>query len=302
MRLFAPLLLLAGLLISQPTLAEPIRVTHAQGEITLPAPPKTVLTFDLATLDTLDALGVAVAGVPGSNIPDYLARYRADAFLKVGSLFEPDFEAVYAAQPDLVIVALRSSPHLEALNKIAPTIDLTVDSRDFLPSALAQARILGKIFAQEAAVEARITKLEATIADTRGLSAKAGRALVVMVSGAKITAYGQGSRFGWLYDTLGFAPAATDLQTATHGEAVSFEYLHKLNPDWLFVLDRDAAVGNAGGAAAKVLDNELMAATNAVRQGRVVSLDPVRWYIVGSGLAALQVMTDDINTALRHAP
>ena len=301
MHLFVPLLL-AGLLIGQPAFDQTIHVTHALGEMTLLAPPKTVLTFDLATLDTLNALGVPVAGVPGSNIPDYLARYRGDEFLKVGSLFEPDFEAVYAAQPDLVIVALRSSPHLNALNKIAPTIDLSVDSRDFLSSALAQARTLGQIFGQEMAVEARISALEASIADTRAKSAKAGRALVVMISGAKITAYGQGSRFGWLYDTLGFAPAATDLQTATHGEAVSFEYLHKLNPDWLFVLDRDAAVGNAGGAAAKVLENELMAATSAVRQGRVVSLDPVRWYIVGSGLAALQVMTDDINRALRDAP
>lgn len=53
-----------------------IIVKHAQGETVLPDTPKKVLTFDLATLDTLDALGVEVAGVPSALIPAYLSRYE----------------------------------------------------------------------------------------------------------------------------------------------------------------------------------------------------------------------------------
>lgn len=71
--------------------AQEIVVKHAQGETVLPGRPAQVLTFDLASLDTLDALGVDVAGVPGSNMPEFLAKFRDDRYLKIGSLFEPDF-------------------------------------------------------------------------------------------------------------------------------------------------------------------------------------------------------------------
>ena len=38
--------------------ATEIVVTHAQGETTVPVNPQKVVTFDMASLDTLDALGV----------------------------------------------------------------------------------------------------------------------------------------------------------------------------------------------------------------------------------------------------
>src|SRR5690606_41003609 len=70
-----------------------------------------------------------------------------------------------------------------------------------------------------------------------------------------ISAYGPGSRFGILHDTLGVAPAVEDVEAATHGEAISFEFILETNPDWLFVVDRDAATGEGGEAAAQVLED-----------------------------------------------
>ena len=43
------------------------------------------------------------------------------------------------------------------------------------------------------------------------------------------------------------------VQLSKHGQAVSFEYLLKTNPDWLLVLDRDAAIGREGAVTPKVL-------------------------------------------------
>jgi len=281
-------------LAAAPAGAQEIAVRHAQGETVLPGQPAKVLTFDLAALDTLDALGVEVAGVPGSNIPEYLAKYRGDAYVKIGSLFEPDYEAVNAARPDLIVVAGRSAPAYAELSKIAPTIDLTIDPKGYLAGAKENALTLGRIFGKEEQAAALVEKLDASVASFRETAKDAGKALIIMTNGGKVTAYGPGSRFGWVHDDLGLTPAVPDVQAATHGEAVSFEFLLQTNPDWLLVVDRDAAVGQAGAAARQTLDNELVAATNAAKNGRIVYVDTVRWYLVGGGLAAMQTVVDEL--------
>ncbi|RYG07077.1 MAG: hypothetical protein EON92_19025 [Burkholderiales bacterium] len=92
--------------------AGPVRITHAQGETVLPALPQRVAVFDLAALDILQSLGADVVGVPAARFPDYLSAYAADKYPRIGTLFEPDYAAVRAARPDLIIVAGRSASKL----------------------------------------------------------------------------------------------------------------------------------------------------------------------------------------------
>lgn len=284
------------LAIAAPATANDLTVTHAQGETTVAANPATVLTFDIATIDTLDALGVEIAGLPGTNLPEYLSKYADDKYLKIGSLFEPDYEAVNAAGADLIIVAARSSTAYGELSKIAPTIDLSNNWATFADSIKANSRTLGTIFGKTAEVEAMIATLDEKIAATRALAADAGTGLIVLTSAGQITAYGPGSRFGWIHDTLGVTPAVADVEAATHGDAISFEFILETNPDWLFVIDRDAATGE--GAAAAVLDNELVRETNAWKNGHVVYIDTVRAYIVNGGLPAFTALVDQVGSAL----
>lgn len=297
--IFAMLVVMVGVA-SSPShaRAQDIIVEHAQGETVLPARPVKVLTLDLAALDILDALGVEVAGVPGSNIPDYLGKYRGEKYLKIGTLFEPDYEAVHAARPDLIIVAARSAPNYAALSKIAPTIDLTIPPGEFVAGVKRNTEMLGRIFGRQAEAADLVAKLDASIEKVRETAKGAGKALIVMTNGGKLAAYGKGSRFGWVHDDLGIEPAVADLDAATHGEAVSFEFLLKTDPDWLFVIDRDAAVGSEGASARQTLDNELVAATGAAKNGRIVYVDTVRWYLVGGGIAALQASIDQLAAAL----
>ena len=49
-------------------------VKHAAGTTRIPANPRSVLVFDPASLDILDALGVPVKGVGGRNLPSYLGK------------------------------------------------------------------------------------------------------------------------------------------------------------------------------------------------------------------------------------
>jgi iron complex transport system substrate-binding protein len=279
--------------------ADTIVVEHAQGKTEIPANPQTVLTFDLASLDTLDALGVEVAGLPTASLPDYLSEYADDEYLKVGSLFEPDYEAVAAAEPDLIIVAARSAAVLPELQKIAPTIDLTMQSGDYYDSFAQNVTTLGEIFGKEAEAADALAAIESKIADAQDLAADAGDALILNVSGGEISAFGPGSRYGWLHDELGVTPVIEDVEAATHGDPVSFEFVLEADPEWLFVIDRDSAVGTEDSASAQeVLDNELIEQTAAAKNDHIVYLSPVEWYIVMSGLTAVDRMVTEVSEAL----
>ncbi len=275
-----------------------IVVTHAQGETTVPANPERVLTFDFAALTTLDALDVDVWGLPKENLPGTLEEYSSDEYENIGTLFEPDYEAVQAAEPDLIIVAGRSAAAYPELSTIAPTIDLSNDAADFRTSVVENAEILGQIFDREDEVDEMVAALDDSVADVQDVAADAGTGLIIMTNAGEVSAFGPGSRFGFLHDDLGITPAIEDVEAATHGEAVSFEFLLETDPDWLFVVDRDAATGESTDAAKAVLDNDIVKQMTAYQDDHIVYVDPVAWYIVNGGLTNLQAMTDEVSSAL----
>lgn len=269
-------------------------IAHAQGNTAVPLHPSRVAVFDLSALDTLDALGVDVVGVAGHEFPSYLRRYADDKYLNLGTLFEPDFEAVNAARPDLIITGGRSSAKYAPLSRMAPAIDMPSDNAHPIQTALDNARLLSTIFGREAQAEVLVAQITEAVATLRAKTADRGRGLIVLVSGGKLSAYGPGSRFGVLHTDFGIPPAAPDLAISLHGEAIGSEFILKTNPDWLFVIDRDVAIGEAG-AARQVLDNPLVRRTNAWKHGQVLYLDAANWYLVGEGIQALRAMIEQID-------
>lgn len=279
--------------------SETVTVDHAQGTTEVPVNPETVYTFDLGVLDSLDALGVQVDGVPQANLPASLEEYGADTVTNIGTLQEPDFEAVSEGAPDLIIISGRAAGHYQELSKIAPTIDLSVDAADPMASFKQHSTSLGGIFQKEADVEEKLAAIDADIEATKAAAANAGNGLVVMTSGGELTAYGAGSRFGLIHDVLGVQTAADVKSDGRHGEAISFEYIAEKNPAHLFVIDRDAAIGESGEAAAAVLDNELVNGTDAAANGNIHYLDSTQWYIVGYGLNNVDAMVNAVGDALK---
>lgn len=295
---FATILAAFGVSLMLSAPANALTVTHAQGETEIDGVPETVIVFDLASLDTLDALGVDVDGVPGGNLPPYLQHFAGSGAVAVGTLFEPDYEAVAAAGADLIIVGGRSSAKYAELARIAPTIDLSTDRDDYLASARRNVETLGKIFDKEDEAAAKLAALDESVAKLREAAADAGTVLVLLTTGGRMSAHGPGSRFGIVYDDYGLTPAVEGLDTGNHGQAMSNEFILETNPDWLFVVDRDAAIGREGNSAAQVLDNELVRQTTAWKEDQVVYLDPASWYLVGGGLTAMQSSVDQIAGAL----
>jgi iron complex transport system substrate-binding protein len=275
--------------------AATITVEHAQGSTaSVPVNPEKVFTFDLGVLDTLDALGVEPAGVPEAAYPEALAKYSDAKYTKIGSLKEPDFEAVSAGDPDLIIISGRTAGAYEELSKIAPTIDLSIDAARPMESFKAQTEKLGTIFNKSAEVQEQLGAVDATVSDTKAKAATAGKGLIVLTSGGEVTAYGAGSRFGIIHDVLGVPTAADVKVDGSHGEAISFEYIKQANPDILYVINRDTATGGDASAANPILDNELVKSTSAAKNNKVINLDPVGWYVVGYGLNNVKAMVDAV--------
>ena len=281
--------------------ADGVMIQHAMGETEVKKDPKTVATLDVSALDTLYAIGVDVQGVPHDIFVPYLHKFDGPEYRKVGSVFEPDYEALSAMAPDLIIVGGRSGPKYPEVSKIGPTIDLTPDLKDRLGSTIKYAEELGEIFGKQKEVSDRVTKLRQSIESVKEKAHAAGTALLIMTTGGKMSAMGPGTWFGMLYDTFGIKPAVKDLDTSFHGQIVSPEFVLETDPDWLFVIDRDAAIGQAGASARQVVDNELIRQTKAWKLGHVVYLDPVDWYIVSDGLIAMQAMADELSKALSSA-
>ena len=85
-----------------------------------------------------------------------------------------------------------------------------------------------------------------------------------------MSAYGPGSRFGVIHADFGVTPAVERLATANHGQAISLEFILETNPDWLFVIDCDAAIGRKGSRREKFLDNDIVRQTTAWKKSQAV--------------------------------
>src|SRR6185312_15406414 len=106
--------------------------------------------------------------------------------------------------------------------------------------------------------------------------------------------YGPGSHVAWIYDALDIPSVFDAVDDSDHGgDAISFEYLLETNPDWLFVVDRDAGVGGEGAARA-LLDNELIHETSFWQNDHIVYLDPAAAYVTMHGYSGLILLLDQV--------
>lgn len=288
---------LLALLFALPAQAQTVTVETFAGPVDVQASPQNIAVFDLAAFDSLDALGVHPKGLVRPTYLSYLdaAAARTEP---VGSLFEPDYEAVFAMAPDLIIAGGRSSEHLADLARIAPTLDMTIWD-DTVEDGLARLAAYGTIFDKKAEADALSAAFRAKLAHAKSSLSSKGRALIVMTNGPKISAYGAGSRFGWLHHALDLPEAVESVETSTtHGEAISFEFIRQADPDIIFVIDRMAAIGQESEGAQATLDNALVHETTAWKNGHVVHLSAAPIYIAGGGIQSMTLTLDEILTAL----
>lgn len=276
--------------------AGPLQVHTADGPVTLPQVPQTIVALDAAAIDTLSALGVVPQGIASPLFVEAVEGQIAGATV-VGTLFEPDFEKIAALSPDVIVIGARAASQADPLRKIAPVLNMAV-GQDVLADGMARLAAFGTLTGRSDKADDLAQALDAKVARARALVAGRGTALIVMTNGPKVSVFGPQSRFGWLHTSLGWETAKSDIAVSPHGEAVSFEYIAEANPDTLLIIDRGRAVAQGLGNAEATLDNRLVAGTKAAQAGQIIYLSPAEIYVTGGGVQALNVTLDEIIAAL----
>lgn len=269
--------------------------------VKVPKNAEKVVVFDMGFLDTLDALGLSkhVVGVPQDSVPSYLKEYKSSDFENVGGLKEPDFEAIEALHPDVIFISGRQASSFKEFNKIAPTVYVGVDTTDYMNSFKSNTELAGKIFDKEDEVKTKIAEIQTKI-DVLNAKATATdeKALIVLGAQGSLSAYGAGSRFGIIHDLFGFAQSDEKIKASTHGQTITSEYVLEKNPDIMFVVDRDSAIGGESSVK-KTLENDLIKKTNAYKNDKIIYLNAETWYLAGGGLESVSSMVDDAAKALK---
>jgi iron complex transport system substrate-binding protein len=283
---------------TEETASKEMTITHELGETTITKNPQTVVVFDMGALDTLDKLGVKVAAVPHDGLPSYLSKYK-DTTENAGGLKEPDFEAISELKPDLILISARQAEVYDQLSEIAPTVYVGVDTTKYIESVKTNLTLIGEIFGKEKEVEAELAAVDKKVNSLKASVPADKKGLVVLVSGGKISAFGPASRFGFIHDAFGVAAVDEKLEVSQHGQSISPEYIAEKNPDYLFVVDRDAVVEGSEGAAQKVVENDIVKNTTAFKEGNIIYLDPNYWYLSGGGLESLDKAIEDVQAAVK---
>ncbi|MDF2858530.1 MAG: transporter [Neobacillus sp.] len=277
--------------------AKEMTIKHKYGEAVIKANPEKVVVFDFGILDSLDELGIEVTGVPQAAIPSYLEKYADKKYTNVGSLKEPDFEAIHAMQPDVIFISGRQAELYDQFAEIAPTVFVELDYTNYMDSFEKNMNLLGDIFNKKEEVATAVKDIKADVEELNKKATELNKkGLILLANEGKVSAYGKSSRFGIIHNVFGFGAADEKIEVSTHGQSVTFEYIMETNPDVMFVIDRSQAVGGETGAK-ETIENELVQKTTAYKEGKIIYLNPDSWYLSGGGLKSVKIMAEEIEAS-----
>ena len=273
-------------------------------ELEVPYNPERIAVLDLAALDIIDNLGMGsrVVGSADTSI-DYLASYADNKEIaNLGTIKEVNLEAVMACEPDIIFIGGRLSASYDALSEIAPVVYLATDTNiGLVESVKKNATTIAAIFGLEAQVEEKTAAYQTRI-DALAKAAEGKTALVGMTTSGSFNLLGNNGRCSIIGVEIGFnnLTASSASTTSSHGNESSFETVVSQNPDYVFVMDRDSAIGTEGAQIAKeIMENELIKTTTAYQNGNMVYLEnPEVWYTAEGGITALDTMLKDLEKAL----
>lgn len=274
----------------------PRTVSHAEGTTEIPAAPERVVVLDTGELDSAVALGVipvgAVRAPVESGFLNYLSEQTGQTEL-VGTIDEPDLEAIAALQPDLILSStLRHEQLYDQLSQIAPTVFTETVGVVWRHNMLIHAEALGyEDRAQEVLDEydARTQALGDELSDGGELPSVS---MVRFLPGST-RLYQKASFIGTILEDVGFPrPEAQDAD----------DFALEVSEEQVELMDADVIFHSHYGAedettAPQILDSSMWRSLEAVQAGRVHAVEDDHW-MLGIGIGAAGLVLDDLGTIL----
>ncbi|SNT44055.1 siderophore ABC transporter substrate-binding protein [Rhodococcoides kyotonense] len=281
--------------------SDTVTVETTNGAVEIPANPVRIAALDNTSFETLKAFGIEPVALPKPIMPDegFEDWIANEDILDVGTHREPNLELVSEAEPDLIIGGYRFQEYTDELNQIAPTIDIAPDEENWVETMKTQTETLGTIFGKEEQAADIIAALDTAESDAAAQTT-GQTVFLANVSGGKID-NGAG-RIGRLLEPLTLTDVFAGEAGDVHGDSgLAPETIAQANPDWVIVLDRDAAAGEEGASPAKaVIDaQEAFANTTFVTQDQIIYLDP--YFYTREGIQAYTEAFEQIATSFANA-
>lgn len=274
----------------------PRTIEHAMGSTEIPTEPERVVVLDTGELDSVVSLGLTPVGAVTTDVDaGFLSYLTEDAagVQPVGTISEPNLEAIAALRPDLILSnKVRHEALYEQLSQIAPTVfaeKVGVVWKDNL-------RLAAEALAMEDNAEARITKYEksaATFGKSLGNPSATKVSALRFVEGT-IRVYRSESFIGTVLTDMGLGQVNLPLGEFPAFTEISAEQLETANGDIIVY----ASFGKSEDSGElSVVAGPLWPRLSAVKEGRAFAVDGDVYYS-GIGLTAASLIVKDLTAKL----
>ncbi|MDC9594692.1 siderophore ABC transporter substrate-binding protein [Xenorhabdus sp. IM139775] len=274
-----------------------VTIKHLSGETQVKKNPQRVVLFDFGTYDSMVKLGLSdrVVALPISNLPEYIRNGVPATMHNAGGMKEPNLEKLAEIKPDLIVITGRQGASYEDLSKIAPTINLSTDNKNYLSSVDNHLKLLGEMFDKQVMVKAQFADLEKAIAAAQEKAKAANsKVLVLLHNAGELYPNNQAIVYNVIKAPRAVLPAKSD---ENKSRVVTAEMIAQANPDVIFIIDRSEAIG-AGKLEKDQFENDQVKSTNAYKNGRIVYLQSDLWYLSGGGLDSMTRQVNAVADAL----
>lgn len=279
-----------------------VTVESWRGPVEVEVPPARPAVTDNRAVRILDNWGIDIVAAPLPVFPKDISYQNDDSVTNLGAHFEPDLEAMVAAEPDVVLNGYRFAKlyeDIEALVPDATMIDISMDIAENDPASefKKQLDLLGAVFDKQDEAD----ELYAEFEEAKDAASEAydsdETVMGLLTSGGDISyvAPVTGRSVGPLFSLVDMTPALNqEGDDNTHGDDISVEAIAQANPDWIIVLDRDAAVVKEDDtdfrpADELIRDSEALKNVTAVKEDQIIYL-PEDFYLTEDIMAYTDVL------------
>lgn len=292
--------------------------TQIDETVELPKNSDKVVIFDLGVASTFKALGLEenIMGLPkgenNASLGDTIAdTYESEDYVNLGGLKEPDYEALAALDPEIIMIHGRQSNSavISELEKAAPNaeiIHVAADNSNYFEDVKEMTMFIGEMYDVQDKAQELVDDLDAQLAEVNEkVTAAELPMLFVQTNGGNLSFHGVGGRYDFLYNDFGFTSAGeqeeAEENTDNHGNEISYEFIAETNPALILLMDRGAAVSEGEATSTDVLVNEVTSGVDAIENDNVYELNPQNWYLNAGGYLTAMSQIEELDAAVEGA-
>lgn len=272
-------------------------IEHAMGSTEVPVSPEKIVVLNGDALEALISLGIKPIGATqamGDRIWYPHLEEHMDGVTNVGTMTEPDLEAIMSLEPDLIIgTKSRTEESYDFLSEIAPTV-FNEDHRNGLwkEDFLLYADSVGKLDEGESVLqdwEERAKHLSEKLDKSDKLSYEVG---VLRFTAGQGRYFYNNSYSGSILKELGFARPANHASDDKWTENITQERIPEMDADILFYFVLDEGDGEGTKFADEWMSTQLFQDLRASQSDSVYEVSDAYWNMTYGILSADYVIED----------